>query len=132
MLSQDFANKCVREELERSYEDKTLREFLAVFTQSSIDSDIIEDTLNDEFSDFVDSWADDNDMSRTELMDFIMKSLDHDVEYDIKIDMEYDKEPTKMGPDSKPYWDKEVRFTGRALVDDVSFDLDEWYMDFEV
>ena len=59
-------------------------------------------------------------------------SLDKEVEYDLKIDMEYDKEPTKMGSDKKPYWDKEVRFTCRVLIDSVSLELDEWFMGFEV
>lgn len=132
MLSQDFANKCVREELESLYENKTLREFLAEYTQSGIENETLVEVLTDEYADLVDSWADDNDMDYTEMFAFIMKSLDKEVEYDLKIDMEYDKEPTKMGSDKKPYWDKEVRFTCRVLVDNVSLELDEWFMSFEV
>ena len=41
MLNQDFANKCVREELESLYENKTLREFLAEYTQSGIENEIL-------------------------------------------------------------------------------------------
>jgi hypothetical protein len=133
MLDQDFANKCIREFQEELSEDKTLREFLSSYMSNcgKYDEDI-ESTMSDEYTDLIDSWATDNDMDYTEMYSFIMKSLDEEVEYDTKIDMDYDKEPNKTGSSSKPHWNKEVRFEITVRVNDISFECDEAFRDYEV
>ena len=61
-----------------------------------------------------------------------MKSLDEEVEYDTKIDMSYDKEPDRIGSSSKPRWNKEVRFEITVRVNDISFECDEAFRDYEI
>lgn len=133
MLNQDFANRCVREELESQYENSTLREFLSsYFGGCGIDNDDIEEAMTNEYVDLIDAWAANYDLDYTEMFEFLMRSLDLEVEYDIKIDMNYDEKPIRMGSDAKPFWNKEVRFEGNVLVGGILLSLDEWFKDFEV
>lgn len=133
MLDQSFANKCVREFQEDLSKDKTLREFLSVYMGNcGIYDEDIESVMLDEYADLIDSWASDNDVDYTEMFNFIMKSLDEEVEYDIKIDMSYDKEPYKLGSNLKPRWNKEVRFEVTVRVNDILFECEEAFRDYEV
>lgn len=133
MLNQEFASKCLREFQEDWSEDKTLREFLSTYMgDCGIDDEDIESAISDEYVDLIDSWANDNDMDYTEIFKFIMESLDKEVEYDIRIDMGYDEKPTKSGPDSKQFWNKEVRFELAAVVDNIRLECDELFREYEV
>lgn len=133
MLTQEFANKCTREYLEECYEDaKTLREFLSSYLGvCSADDEDIEDIISDDYVDLIDVWASDNDLDYTEMHEFIMNNLDHAVEYDVKIDTGYDEAPVRSMLYNKPYWHKEVRVKARALVDDISLEMDEISRYFE-
>lgn len=133
MLDQEFANKCLREFQEDWSEDKTLREFLSSYmSDCGIDDEDIESAMLDEYMDLIESWAADNNMNYTEMFNFIMRSLDEEVKFDIMVDMNYDKEPIKMGSNSKPFWNKEVRFEVTAIVKGILFECDELFRDYEV
>lgn len=133
MLNKDFANRCLQEFQEDWSEDKTLREFLSTYLgDCGIDDEDIRSTISNDYVDLINSWANDNNMDYTKMFNFIMKSLDKEVEYDIKIDMNYDEMPTKSGPDSKPFWNKEVRFETAAIVDGIRLECDELFRDYEV
>lgn len=133
MLNKEFANDCLREELAVQNEDRTLREFLCSYIgAASIDDEDIYDEAINYNDDLIDAWAEDNDMGFDDLLDFLMKNLDCKVKYDISIDMDYDQKPCKMGSDRKSYWEKEVRFEGSVLVNNVSLDMDEWFRSYEV
>lgn len=133
MLNKDFANRCLQEFKEDWSEDKTLREFLSTYLgDCGIDDEDIRSTISNDYVDLINSWANDNNMDYTKMFNFIMKSLDKEVEYDIKIDMNYDEKPTKSGPDSKPFWNKEVRFEIAAIVDGIRLECDELFRDYEV
>lgn len=133
MLDQEFANKCLREFQEDWSEDKTLREFLSSYmSDCGIDDEDIESAMLDEYLDLIESWAADNNMNYVEMFNFIMRSLDEEVIFDIMVDMNYDKEPTKMGSNSKPFWNKEVRFEVTAIVKGILFECDELFRDYEV
>lgn len=131
MLDKKFADACISEELECMYDDKTLREFLSTYFDCGIEDDEISLAMDDEFTDTVQSWADDNDMNYDEMYDFIMDSLDNRVEYDIDIDMNYEGRPTKMGSARNPYWVREVCFDGRVLVNEISLELEEWFKEYK-
>lgn len=133
MLNKDFANRCLQEFKEDWSEDKTLREFLSTYLgDCGIDDEDIRSTISNDYVDLINSWANDNNMDYTKMFNFIMKSLDKEVEYDIKIDMNYDEKPTKSGPDSKPFWNKEVRFETTAIVDGIRLECDELFREYEV
>lgn len=133
MLNKDFANRCLQEFKEDWGEDKTLREFLSTYLgDCGIDDEDIRSTISNDYVDLINSWANDNNMDYPKMFNFIMKSLDKKVEYDIKIDMNYDEKPTKSGSDSKPFWNKEVRFETTAIVDGIRLECDELFREYEV
>ncbi len=133
MLNKDFANRCLQKFKEDWSEDKTLREFLSTYLgDCGIDDEDIRSTISNDYVDLINSWANDNNMDYTKMFNFIMKSLDKEVEYDIKIDMNYDEKPTKSGSDSKPFWNKEVRFETIAIVDGIRLECDELFREYEV
>ena len=132
MLDKKFADSCLKEELDDLKENKTLREFLAEYFQYGIEDESIAEAMDDEFADLVDCWSVDNGMSPKEMIDFIMKSLDAKVDYDIRINNNYDVKPYKMGSDDNPYWTKEVCFSCKVIVNDISLTIDEWYKNYEV
>lgn len=133
MLNKDFANRCLQEFQEDWSKDKTLREFLSTYLGAcGIDDEDIKSTILNDYVDLINSWANDNNMDYTKMLNFIMKSLDKEVKYDIKIDMNYDEKPTKSESDLKPFWNKEVRFETTAIVDGIRLECDELFRDYEV
>jgi len=132
MISKDFATRCLQEELDRFNENKTLREFISDFFGSNCEDESIRNLMRDDIDYIVSSWAEDNNMSFDDMFNFIMNSLDNKVKYDLSIDMNYDYAPYKIGSGNNAHLNKEARFTGAVIVNNVSLDLEELFDDFQV
>lgn len=119
MLNASLADKFIKDEL-RSFNDvNTLRDLFATMFDVDNDDNSIEDYLNDDISDMLEIWADDNSILFGDMFELIMDNLDTHIKLNIEVDRDYDVKPKDKF--------KEVRFTGSASFNDVILDLDEWY-----
>lgn len=112
---------------------KTLRDFLSEYMNCSTDINDIKYAMDNEYKDLIESWARDNGMEYSGMYAMLLACIGINPRYEIELDREYDRKPQKFFRGKlSPKWFKEVRFTGRVLVDEYILELDEWFKDYEV
>lgn len=133
MIDQDSANKYTNEMLRSFTKYKKLKDFLGSYFQCYPSRDEIEPVMLDEYSELIYNWGVYNGIGLQEMTDRLLDSLEQPVRYFISLDREYDRKPEKFNRGKlKPKWFKEVRFTGEAIVNGLSLDLDEWFKNYDV
>lgn len=119
MLNAVLADKFLKDELCSFNDVSTLRDLFATMFYVDNDDSSIENYLNDDISDILEIWADDNSMLFDDMFGLIMGNLDTHITLNIEVDRDYDVKPENGF--------KEIRFIGSASFNDVVLDLDEWY-----
>ena len=133
MIDQDSANKYTNEMLRSFTKDKKLKDFLGSYFQCYPSRDEIESVMLDEYSELIYNWGKDNGLDFQEMTNRLLDSLEQPMRYFISLDREYDRKPEKFNRGKlTPKWFKEVRFTGEAIVNGLSLDLDEWFKNYDV
>lgn len=119
MLNARLADKFLKDEFRHFNDVNTLRDLFATMFDVDNDDNSIEDYLNDDISDMLEIWADDNNILVGDMFGLIMNNLDTHIKLNIEVDRDYDvKSNGKF---------KEVHFTGSTSFNDITLDLDEWY-----